>query len=386
MPPRNKRLRTGSSSSTVGNESQPNFASLFNLSFNQTGEENQLQNFQFNKNFNIRRERRVDYTWLSSQAFAFRYLELLREWKFISFLTLEPTVYKTMVRIFYANAKFLVDTAGIKTIEIESYIMRRTIILDVPTLANHLGQEDEGVEDETAQIPFVHAPGSSVSVLDAHDRILHFLITWWFRPSGGKWSSIRGVDVFWLHCFLTGNRINLARIIFAEIVHTVNHHHTTIVKSFTYACVLSHIFRNEGIDCSLNLATPLTDPINEKSLKKSKFQLVDGEWIRDLDAQEGDDDHPAPPVDAPPAPVAPPPNDALLAYLEGKFAALDTRMSSIDSSIASLRMSFDTRFTSLESRICGIETSIAGFHHEWRTLSHGDDDDHYDDDDDGATV
>ncbi|KAK9002305.1 hypothetical protein V6N11_024989 [Hibiscus sabdariffa] len=100
----------------------------------------------------------------------------------------------------------------------------------------------------------------------------------------------------------------------------------------------------------------------------------------DPDAQEGDDDHPAPPVDASPALVAPPPNDALLAYLEGKFAALDTRMSSIDSNIASLCTSFDTRFTSLESRIGGIETSIARFHHEWRTLSHGDDDD------DGATV
>ncbi|KAL4324446.1 hypothetical protein GQ457_11G024510 [Hibiscus cannabinus] len=291
-----------------------------------------------------------------------------------------------MVRIFYANAKCLVDTAGIKTIGIESYIMGRTIILGVATLANHLGLEDEGVEDESAQIPFVHALGSSVSVLDAHDRILHFLITWWFRPSGGKWSSIRGVDAFWLHCFRIGTRINLARIIFAEIVHTVNHRHTTVVKSFTYACVLSHNFRKEGIDCSLDLATPLTDPINEKSLKNSKFQLVDGEWIRDPDAQEGDDDHPGPPVDAPPAPVAPPPSDALLAYLEGKFAALDTRMSSIDSSIDSLRTSFDTRFTSLESRIGGIETSIAGFHHEWRTLSHGDDDDHDDYDDDGATV
>ncbi|KAK9028566.1 hypothetical protein V6N11_025722 [Hibiscus sabdariffa] len=119
------------------------------------------------------------------------------------------------------------------------------------------------------------------------------------------------------------------------------------------------------------------------------FDMVSGEVDDveiDPDAQVGDDDHPAPPADAPPAPVAPPPNDALLAYLEGKFAALNTRMSSIDSSIVSLRTSFDTRFTSLESKIGGIETSIAGFHHEWRTLSHGDDDDHDDYDDDGATV
>ncbi|KAK8563551.1 hypothetical protein V6N12_035697 [Hibiscus sabdariffa] len=88
------------------------------------------------------------------------------------------------------------------------------------------------------------------------------------------------------------------------------------------------------------------------------------EWIRDPDAQEGDDDPPVPPVDAPPAPVAPPPNDALLVYIEGKFAALDTGMTFIDSSIASLRMTFDTRITSLETRIGGVENSLAGFHHE----------------------
>ncbi|KAL4386923.1 hypothetical protein GQ457_09G018860 [Hibiscus cannabinus] len=117
----------------------------------------------------------------------------------------------------------------------------------------------------------------------------------------------------------------------------------------------------------------------EKLVRKLIYSLPES-W------DKGDDDHPAPPVDAPLAHVSPPPNDALLAYLEGKFTALDTRMSSIDPSIVSLRTSFDTRFTSLESKIGGIETSIAGFHHEWRTLSHGDDDDHDDYDDDGATV
>ncbi|KAL4362840.1 hypothetical protein GQ457_04G022530 [Hibiscus cannabinus] len=83
-----------------------------------------------------------------------------------------------MVRIFYANSRCIVD--GDITIGIESYIMCRTHLRDVATLANHLGLEDEGVLDETTQIPFVHAPGSSVSVLDAHDRILHLLVTWWF--------------------------------------------------------------------------------------------------------------------------------------------------------------------------------------------------------------
>ncbi|KAK8669284.1 hypothetical protein V6N13_106719 [Hibiscus sabdariffa] len=101
----------------------------------------------------------------------------------------------------------------------------------------------------------------------------------------------------------------------------------------------------ECIDCSLDLVTPLIDPINEKSLRKSKFQFIGGEWIRDPNTQEGDDAPPAPLVDASPALMAPPPNDALLACFEGKFATLDTRMTSIDSSIASPRTSFDTRIS-----------------------------------------
>ncbi|KAL4284141.1 hypothetical protein GQ457_16G016400 [Hibiscus cannabinus] len=67
-------------------------------------------------------------------------------------LTIEPIIYKTMVKIFYSKARCIVDEAGIKTIGIESYLMGRTILLDVVTLANHLG-----LEDETTQISFVHA-------------------------------------------------------------------------------------------------------------------------------------------------------------------------------------------------------------------------------------
>ncbi|KAK8505044.1 hypothetical protein V6N13_140041 [Hibiscus sabdariffa] len=70
--------------------------------------------------------------------------------------------------------------------------------------------------------------------------------------------------------------------------------------------------------------------------------------------------------------MAPPSNDALIAYFEGKLASLATCMALIDSSIASLSTSFDTRISSLEMKIGGVENSLVGFHHEWRTLTHGD--------------
>ncbi|KAL4360763.1 hypothetical protein GQ457_04G020130 [Hibiscus cannabinus] len=76
------------------------------------------------------------------------------------------------------------------------------------------------------------------------------------------------------------------------MVYTINHRHTNLVKSFSYATVLSHIFLKEHIDCSVDLALPLTDPIDVKSLRKSKFHLVNNEWIQDpnLPDVEGDDD------------------------------------------------------------------------------------------------
>ncbi|KAL4354698.1 hypothetical protein GQ457_06G013170 [Hibiscus cannabinus] len=57
----------------------------------------------------------------------------------------------------------------------ESYLMGKSILLDATTIASNLGLEDEGVDDETTQIPFVHASGSIVSILDTHDHFLQLI-------------------------------------------------------------------------------------------------------------------------------------------------------------------------------------------------------------------
>ncbi|KAL4363720.1 hypothetical protein GQ457_04G026160 [Hibiscus cannabinus] len=49
-----------------------------------------------------------------------------------------------MVRIFYSNARCIVNEDETKTIGVESYIMGRTILLDVATITNHLGLKDDG--------------------------------------------------------------------------------------------------------------------------------------------------------------------------------------------------------------------------------------------------
>ncbi|KAK8555255.1 hypothetical protein V6N12_009403 [Hibiscus sabdariffa] len=168
-------------------------------------------------------------------------------------------------------------------------------LTDPESIANHLSLKNDGISDEATIFPNLHPPGSSASVLDAHDRFLHLMVTWFFLLSGGKWSTIRGIDAFWSHCFRNNISINLAQIIFSDMVYIVNHRHTNLVKSISYATVLSHVFLKEQVDCSVDLALPLTDPIDYKSLRKSKFHLVQGEWVRDPNLLNVEGDDVAPP-------------------------------------------------------------------------------------------
>ncbi|KAK8574480.1 hypothetical protein V6N12_062170 [Hibiscus sabdariffa] len=282
------------------------------------------------------------------------------------------------------------------TIGIESYLMGKTFTLDAQIIANHLGLDNEGVEDENAILPNLIHPRTSAFSLDAHDRFLHLMITWFFRPSGEKFSTIRGIDVFWIHFFQNNVRINLAQIIFADIVYIVNHRLTKYVKSFVYATVLSHILVKEGIDCSLDLECPLTHPINAKSLRKSKFQLVDGEWIRDPKAQEGDgDEDQAPPMAAPPV-AAPQVSVELIqglfhdhnANINARFNSMEARMSAFETRFKNQEdyiTSIETQFKSQDDHITRMEMSLDAFHLEWRTQTfppstdNGDDDEIDDD-------
>ncbi|KAL4271533.1 hypothetical protein GQ457_13G011730 [Hibiscus cannabinus] len=126
------------------------------------------------------------------------------------------------------------------------------------------------------------------------------------------------------------------------------------VKSFVYSTILSHIFVKEGIYCSLDLECPLSHPINAKSLRKSKFQLVDGEWILDLNAQEGDgDEDQAHPMAAP------------------LFKNQEDRIASIE-----------TQFKSQDDHLTRMEMSLDAFHLEWRTQNFPPSADNEDDDED----
>ncbi|KAK9000029.1 hypothetical protein V6N11_082165 [Hibiscus sabdariffa] len=237
--------------------------------------------------------------------------------------------------------------------------MGKTFRITPKVISDSLGIEDVGLADEGPQR---HHPLGSVRDLDAHDRFLHLLITWCFRPSGGKWSTIRNVDNFWMNCYRPNTRSNLSRIIFIEIVDLVRDRHLVSVKSFTYGTALSHIFEKLKIDCSADLAIPLTNPINDKSLRKAKFTLFNGEWVHNNDLPQGVP--PADVEDAPQAPFTPPPPqafslDPLMQYLDGKFDSLVTHMDEQFTTV-------NTRLQALETRQSSMDLTLNAFRGEWR--------------------
>ncbi|KAK8601867.1 hypothetical protein V6N12_051691 [Hibiscus sabdariffa] len=165
-----------------------------------------------------------------------------------------------------------------------------------------------------------------------------------------------------MNCFRQNTRPNLTRIIFIEIVDLVRDCHLVSVKSFTYGTALSHIFEKLKIDCSADLAIPLTNPIKDKSIRKAKFTLFNGEWVCNNDLPQG-----VPPADAEDAlqaPIAPPPPqafslDPIMQYLDGKFASLVTHM---DEQFATV----NTRLQALETRQSSMDFTLNAFRGEWR--------------------
>ncbi|KAL4347251.1 hypothetical protein GQ457_17G012250 [Hibiscus cannabinus] len=352
-----KHSRTEASSSNP-NGAKPNLTIIYNECFNEPHNPDAMEHFKEYQNYQIHRERRPHMPFLNSTAFNFCYLEQIKAWKFDAYLRLPAHYYHNLVLIFYSNAGCIFNEAKEEIEDVESYLMVKSFQITPKVIATSLGLEDVGLADEGRNR---HIPHGVVRDLDAHDRFLHLLITWCFRPSGGKYSTIRHVDSFWMHCFRQNTRLNLARIMFIDIVDLVRDRHLVSVISFNYGTALSHIFEKLKIDCSTDLAIPLIDPINDKSLRKVGFTKFNNEWVRNAELPQGVE--PADADDHPQAPIAPPPQvfslDPIMQYLDGKFASPVTHM---DEQFASV----NARLQTIESRQNSMDITLNAFRGEWR--------------------
>ncbi|GMI64043.1 hypothetical protein HRI_000073600 [Hibiscus trionum] len=359
-----KAVQTGDSSI------RPNLALLFQKSL-KTPE--MRARFSFVKDFEVRRERAIDLDFLNSERFLFRYLDRLSEWNLIFFLSIPDIRYKQMVLLFYSNARFIHDETKTEIIGIESFILGKKFVVNVALLESIFELKDEGLEDERHFGTFT---GRALT-LDVHDRVLHLMVSWFIRPSGGKYSHIRQTDHFWLECFRRGECPNVPKIIFAEIVNNIKLIDTNELKSFTYGTILSYIFNDLGIDFTYDSPEPRKTKIGESSLRKSGFTYVNDVWER-VDRE------------AVPPPVAPPPqvqvanNEALTALITERFNALDTSIASGFTAMDNRLKNVEDRLHTLETSHSNLDLSFSTLYGQWTKFHHSQvksDDDTSDDDD-----
>ncbi|KAK9028423.1 hypothetical protein V6N11_025586 [Hibiscus sabdariffa] len=330
--PLKKRQRTDASSSSNPNGAKPNLTIIYNECFNEPQNPDAMEHFKEYLNYRIRRERRPQLSFLTSPAFNFRYLDQLKAWKFDAYLRIPARYYHNLVLVFYSNARCIFDEAKEEYVAIESYLMGKVFRLTPKVIADSLGLEDVGVADEGPnRQPEVSGLLFAMSI------------------------------AFGCIVFVKNTRPNLARIMFIDIVDLVRDRHLVSVKSFNYGTALSHIFEKLKIDCSADLAIPLTDPINDKSLRKAGFTKFNNQWVRNAELPQGVE--PADADDPPQAPIAPPPQvfslDPIMQYLDGKFASLVTHM---DEQFASV----NARLHTIESRQNSMDITLNAFRGEWR--------------------
>ncbi|KAL4348243.1 hypothetical protein GQ457_17G004280 [Hibiscus cannabinus] len=147
--------------------------------------------------------------------------------------------------------------------------------------------------------------------------------------------------------------------------------------------IFSNLFPPEQIDCTVDLALPLTDSIDDKSLRKCKFHLVNNEWVRNPNPQDDDGDDVQPPQ-APPVVAAPPPVDIqalfaqLNANLDARFTAIDARFTTFTEDVNARFNSFDARHNAMETHFKAqedalrrVETEVSVHHLEWSSHTFG---------------
>ncbi|KAE8696653.1 F-box/LRR-repeat protein 4 [Hibiscus syriacus] len=127
---------------------------------------------------------------------------------------LKPIVYQQLVHIFYSNAVCIQNETQCGIITIRSYLLGQYINIDPETIAFRFGLDDDGSYNETENMEYPYVPNSSVSTLRSHhDRFLHLMISWWFRPSGGSNLFIKlGLDVSLDNPISLQNQINLTSL------------------------------------------------------------------------------------------------------------------------------------------------------------------------------
>ncbi|KAG4205229.1 hypothetical protein ERO13_A04G090750v2, partial [Gossypium hirsutum] len=152
----------------------------------------------------------------------FKYLDQLCDWVWLECLQLRGPCYDNLVRAFYSNAKLKHNSTTHLVQSITSSVMGQEITISVETLSSYLFITNEGDEHHTGSYnTSLTRPNDYVgNDMDIHDHILHLIFTWIVSPTNKNF-SFRHTDYWMWHCFRTDHPLNLASIIFLNLLEIV---------------------------------------------------------------------------------------------------------------------------------------------------------------------
>ncbi|KAH1057020.1 hypothetical protein J1N35_035085 [Gossypium stocksii] len=120
---------------------------------------------------------------------------------------------------------------------------------------DYLHLPSEGSFDEKGHFdPSLFIQSRLTFELNLHDRVLHLILTWNLRPIKTH-AKLRNTNYWWLDCFKSDRRPNLALILFNDITKAIGRRMNTNI-TLPYGTYLSYIFRQ--LDISTHRDTPVS--------------------------------------------------------------------------------------------------------------------------------
>ncbi|MBA0795888.1 hypothetical protein Gohar_006719 [Gossypium harknessii] len=155
--------------------------------------------------------------------------------------------------------------------------MGQYITISVETLSSYLSITNKGDEHHTGSYDTsLTRPNDYVgNDMDIHDRTLHLVFTWIIAPTN-KHSGFRHTDYWIWHCFRTNHPLNLASIIFLNLLEVVRLSMSSN-KTLHYDTFLSHIFHTLIINVSVYPSRAIISFINISTTHSCNWKLDDEE-------------------------------------------------------------------------------------------------------------
>ncbi|KAL7261605.1 hypothetical protein ACSBR1_000109 [Camellia fascicularis] len=199
-------------------------------------------------------------------------------------INLPQKVYPRLVALFYLHVRATQEEDGNFTLL--SYVKRKGIQFDIPTLASIVGVElgDENIHFQT-EAELANIVGNATDVftticrnrftgtslqarhLKPHLRILHRWIVENVTPKKGHHDAVPYFNAYLLYCFEVGQKLDLCYIIMKEMV-LANHGQFT-GQSLLFGALLTKIFKHFKVNLADEMDIKIRSPITQYTVTRA---------------------------------------------------------------------------------------------------------------------